>query len=155
MHKTQGEGEKIIDEQKQQIEAISSSFKDVIRSLVKYEEIEKHVELMSKNDRKLYDDYKELESKYYNELTQEVPKERGNNQFLKYINGKMGLNKRQSYENNLKNISSRLVINKRKKLGDEYNFKKIIEEWKKWNDDKGDEPNEEEEEIIEISHIGG
>ena len=43
----------------------------------------------------------------------------------------MGLNKRQSYENNLKNISSRLAINKRKKLGDEYNFKKIIEEWKK------------------------
>ena len=66
MHKTQGEGKKIIDEQKKQIEDISSSFKDVIRSLGKYEEIEKHVELMSKNDRKIYDDYKELESKYYN-----------------------------------------------------------------------------------------
>ena len=64
----------------------------------------------------------------------------------------MGLKKRRSVDDNLKNISSRLAINKRKKLGDEYNFKKIIEEWQKWNDDKGDEPDEkEEEEITEIS----
>ena len=53
IHKAQGEAKKIIDEQKQQIEAISSSFKDVIRSLGKYEEIEKHVELMSKNNKKI------------------------------------------------------------------------------------------------------
>ena len=107
---------------------------------------------MSKNDKKLYDDYKELESKYYNELIKNIPKEKGNNHFLKYINGKMGLNKRQSFENNLKNIASRLAINKSKKLGDEYNFKKIIEEWKNWNDDRGDEPDEkEEEETIEMS----
>ena len=49
----------------------------------------------------------------------------------------MGLKKRRSVDDNLKNISSRLAINKRKKLGDEYNFKKVIEEWKKWNDDRG------------------
>ena len=64
----------------------------------------------------------------------------------------MGLNKRRSVNDNFKDISSRLAINKSKKLGDEYNFKKIIEEWKKWNDDRGDEPDEkEEEETIEIS----
>ena len=107
---------------------------------------------MSKNDKKIYDDYKELESKYYNELTQEIKQQKGRGEFLRYINGKMGLNKRRSVDDNLKNISSRLAINKRKKLGDEYNFKKIIEEWQKWNDDKVDEPDEkEEEEITEIS----
>ena len=57
----------------------------------------------------------------------------------------MGLKKRRSVDDNLKNISSWLTINKRKKLGDEYNFKKILEEWEKWNDDEGDEPDDEEE----------
>ena len=83
MHKAHEEGKKIMGDQKQQISNISNSFKDVIRSLGKYEEIKKHVELMSKNDKKMYDDYKELESKYYNELINIIPKERGNNYFLK------------------------------------------------------------------------
>ena len=101
---------------------------------------------MSKNNKKIYDDYKDLESRYYNKLTQEIKQQKGRGEFLKYINEKMGLNKRRSVNDNLKNISSRLAVNKSKKLRDKYNFKKVIEEWQKWNDDN--EPEEEEEEEI-------
>ena len=147
LHKTNEEGQKTIEEQKQQIEEISRSFKDIIRSMTTYEDIEKQVKLISKNNEKIHDDYKELRDRYYNDLSQELEKQKNKIEFLKHISDKMGLKKNvRSVKDNLKNISSRLAINKLKKLGDEYNFKKIKEEFEKWYyDDKGDEPDEEEE----------